>query len=196
MAKIYKPTDPMFYILLVLQWKCEGREVRERIEDLTNGEVTVGIRTLYDLLKRFSEEGSILKLERNWVINSYIITDYGREILRHGYELRKKQVEYYEMIEERKSEKECAEPSQDEIKLYSEAVDNAFTQQEMNGIVSLLKEVPEEKLPRYVDGSLAGRRYLYLVRKYCAMAIHAEQKQVTDRFAYLCKEITREIESR
>ena len=45
-------TEQMFYVLLTLREECCGTDVMARISNLTQGRVTVGPGTLYNLLVR------------------------------------------------------------------------------------------------------------------------------------------------
>ena len=57
-------TEQMFYILLCLNKECRGVDILEMVRTLTNGRVSIGSGTLYDLLEQFSEEGMINKDRR------------------------------------------------------------------------------------------------------------------------------------
>ena len=46
-------TEQMFYVLLTLREECCGTDVMARIANLTQGRVTVGPGTLYNLLDSF-----------------------------------------------------------------------------------------------------------------------------------------------
>ena len=46
-------TEQMYYVLLCLKEECCGTEILLRIEDMTQGRVTVGSGTLYNLLEEF-----------------------------------------------------------------------------------------------------------------------------------------------
>ena len=43
-------TEQMFYILLCLNRECRGAEILEMVRALTDGRVSIGSGTLYDLL--------------------------------------------------------------------------------------------------------------------------------------------------
>ena len=45
-------TEQMFYVLLCLEKECCGTQILLRIEEMTQGRVTVGSGTLYNLLEQ------------------------------------------------------------------------------------------------------------------------------------------------
>ena len=51
-------TEQMFYVLLTLREECCGTDVMARISNLTQGRVTVGPGTLYNLLDSFQAAGN------------------------------------------------------------------------------------------------------------------------------------------
>lgn len=78
-------TEQMFYVLLCLREECRGVDVLERVSALTEGRVTVGSGTLYDLLDLFVAEGMIAETATVGRRRSYRITDRGREMLAREY---------------------------------------------------------------------------------------------------------------
>ncbi len=54
-------TEQMFYVLLTLREECCGTDVMARISNLTQGRVTVGPGTLYNLLDSFQAAGWIME---------------------------------------------------------------------------------------------------------------------------------------
>ena len=76
-------TEQMFYVLLVLREECCGTDVMARIANLTQGRVTVGPGTLYNLLEQFAAEGYIVETKCEGRRRSYVLTEKGEERL-HG----------------------------------------------------------------------------------------------------------------
>ena len=54
-------TEQMFYILLCLRRERRGSDILEAVRALTEGRVTIGSGTLYDLLEQFLGAGVILE---------------------------------------------------------------------------------------------------------------------------------------
>ena len=54
-------TEQMFYVLLTLREECCGTDVMARISNLTQGRVSVGPGTLYNLLDSFQAAGWIME---------------------------------------------------------------------------------------------------------------------------------------
>ncbi len=79
-------TQQMFYVLLCLTKERCGIELLERIPQLTEGRVTVGSGTLYDLLEAFQQAGMIRETKCEGRRRSYEITPAGREKLAEEYE--------------------------------------------------------------------------------------------------------------
>lgn len=79
-------TEQMFYILLCLQTECYGIDIFERIAEMTEGRVTVGSGTLYNLLEQFLDAGMIREVRAEGRKRSYILTDSGKEILQKEYQ--------------------------------------------------------------------------------------------------------------
>ena len=75
-------TEQMFYVLLCLREECCGMDLMSRIRDLTDGRVTVGPGTLYNLLDQFSAEGYIVETKCEGRRRSYRLTLRGEELLR------------------------------------------------------------------------------------------------------------------
>ena len=48
-------TEQMFYILLCLRHECYGMDILDRVPAMTDGRVTVGSGTLYNLLEEFRQ---------------------------------------------------------------------------------------------------------------------------------------------
>lgn len=79
-------TQQMFYVLLCLQKERCGIELLELIPELTEGRVTVGSGTLYDLLEAFLEAGMIRETKCEGRRRSYVITPHGQNKLAEEYE--------------------------------------------------------------------------------------------------------------
>lgn len=75
-------TEQMFYVLLCLREECCGMDLMERIHLLTNGRVSVGPGTLYNLLEQFAAEGYIIETRCEGRRRSYVLTLAGEERLR------------------------------------------------------------------------------------------------------------------
>ena len=52
-------TEQMFYILLCLRKECCGMDIMEEVSRITEGRVSVGPGTLYNLLEQFLTAGMI-----------------------------------------------------------------------------------------------------------------------------------------
>lgn len=84
-AKFQTLTEQMFYILLCLHSECCGMDIMDRVPAMTNGRVSVGPGTLYNLLEQFLEAGMIRETKAEGRRRSYILTDKGRETLETEY---------------------------------------------------------------------------------------------------------------
>jgi DNA-binding PadR family transcriptional regulator len=78
-------TEQMFYILLCLRQECCGTDIMAQVNQLTNGRVSVGPGTLYNLLESFLEEGWIAGTKVEGRKRSYLITAAGRKALENEY---------------------------------------------------------------------------------------------------------------
>ena len=74
-------TEQMFYILLCLRQERCGIDILELVPTMTNGRVTVGSGTLYNLLEQFAAEGWIRETKVEGRRRSYLLTDRGRAVL-------------------------------------------------------------------------------------------------------------------
>lgn len=79
-------TEQMFYILLCLKNECCGMDIMDKVFDLTAGRVKIGSGTLYNLLEQFFGSGMIQQTKAEGRRRSYILTDYGEEILETEYQ--------------------------------------------------------------------------------------------------------------
>ena len=97
-AKFQTQTEQMFYILLCLRQECYGMDVLDRVPAMTNGRVSVGSGTLYNLLEQFLEAGMIRETKVEGRRRSYILTPYGQETLDREYRRITAQAEDYRRI--------------------------------------------------------------------------------------------------
>lgn len=79
-------TEQMFYILLCLKNECCGMDIMEKVSQMTNGRVSVGPGTLYNLLEQFTDAGMIRQTRAEGRRKSYVLTAKGREALAAEYE--------------------------------------------------------------------------------------------------------------
>ena len=79
-------TEQMYYVLLCLKEECCGTEILLRIEQMTQGRVTVGSGTLYNLLEEFLSSGMIEERRAEGRKRYYVLTDKGRTCLAQEYE--------------------------------------------------------------------------------------------------------------
>lgn len=79
-------TEQMFYILLCLQSECYGMDIMEKVHSMTNGRVSVGPGTLYNLLESFVRADMIRETKVEGRKRSYLITDTGLQALELEYE--------------------------------------------------------------------------------------------------------------
>ncbi len=88
-------TEQMFYILLCLINECCGMDIMEKVSHMTDGRVSVGPGTLYNLLEQFTEAGIIRLTKSEGRRKSYQLTKKGREILETEYERLNRQMADY-----------------------------------------------------------------------------------------------------
>lgn len=91
-------TEQMFYILLCLRQECCGMDILDRVPQMTEGRVSVGSGTLYNLLEQFLEEGFIRETRVEGRRRSYLLTEKGREVLRKEYDRIRTQALDYELV--------------------------------------------------------------------------------------------------
>ena len=89
-------TEQMYYILLCLRRECYGMDILDQIPAMTEGRVKVGSGTLYNLLEQFMECGMIRQTKVEGRKKSYILTEYGREVLEKEYERICRQAQDYD----------------------------------------------------------------------------------------------------
>jgi len=97
-AKFHTLTEQMFYILLCLKEECCGMDILDKVPAMTNGRVTVGSGTLYNLLEQFLEEEFIKETRVEGRRRSYIITAKGKEMLDKEYARLLAQIADYNII--------------------------------------------------------------------------------------------------
>ena len=97
-AKFQTLTEQMFYILLCLHSECCGMDIMDRVPAMTNGRVSVGPGTLYNLLEQFLESEMIRETKSEGRRRSYILTDKGRETLKTEYARLRTLAQDYDMI--------------------------------------------------------------------------------------------------
>jgi len=100
-AKFQTLTEQMFYILLCLKNECCGTDIMDKVSSMTAGRVKIGSGTLYNLLEQFFESGMIRQTKAEGRRRSYILTDYGKEILETEYQRLQWQMADYKRIMER-----------------------------------------------------------------------------------------------
>lgn len=95
-ARFKTLTEQMFYILLCLDQECCGADILELVRAMTEGRVSIGSGTLYDLLEQFLSEGMIRETRAEGRRRSYIITSRGRERLAEEHSRLLRQIRDYE----------------------------------------------------------------------------------------------------
>lgn len=70
-----------------------------------------------------------------------------------------------------------------------------FTLAEIKQLYSTLRFVPKERMP-YVTGAPITAMYCYLQEKYAALNAHAEQNDISHRFAYLVKMVKNDADQK
>ena len=85
-AKFQTLTEQMFYVLLCLKNECYGMDILDRVPSMTDGRVNVGSGTLYNLLEQFLDAGMIRETKVEGRKRSYLLTDYGREVVKKEYD--------------------------------------------------------------------------------------------------------------
>ena len=94
-VKFQTLTEQMFYILLCLREECCGMDILDKVPAMTQGRVSVGSGTLYDLLERFCEAGMIRETRVEGRKRSYILMPKGAQLLEKEYERIRAQAEDY-----------------------------------------------------------------------------------------------------
>ena len=97
-AKFQTLTEQMYYILLCLVTECCGIDIMDKVPAMTDGRVSVGSGTLYNLLEQFLDAGMIRETKAEGRRRSYILTDKGREALDAERERLERQLADYHRI--------------------------------------------------------------------------------------------------
>ena len=97
-AKFQTLTEQMFYILLCLREECCGMDILDRVPAMTDGRVSVGSGTLYNLLEEFCQAGMIRETKVEGRKRSYLLNAYCRQTLDKEYERIRAQAKDYEAI--------------------------------------------------------------------------------------------------
>lgn len=91
-------TEQMFYVLLCLHEEGCGSEISDRIRSMTQGRVSIGSGTLYDLLEQFTSAGMIIETKCVGRRRSYSLTQKGESLLSAEYQRLRSQAADYERI--------------------------------------------------------------------------------------------------
>lgn len=86
-------SEPMYYVLLSLTRECCGAEIMQEVRILSGNRVTVGPGTLYTMLAKFLESDIITETAVSGCRKTYLITDYGKMLLREEYRRLKEMLE-------------------------------------------------------------------------------------------------------
>jgi len=78
-------SEPMYYVLLALTGECCGVDIINKVENISGNRVVVGPGTVYAMLDKFVKNGVIRETACQGRKRSYIITEYGWELLRTEY---------------------------------------------------------------------------------------------------------------
>ncbi|GAA0744728.1 PadR family transcriptional regulator [Clostridium oceanicum] len=90
-------TDSAFYILASVIEENHGYLIMKTVEELTNGEVTIGPASLYTTIKKLLKAGLIeLKSEKHQNKKTYKITNLGKEMLLKEIDRKKQMVKFAE----------------------------------------------------------------------------------------------------
>ena len=89
-------TEQMFYVLLCLTEERCGMDMLQLIPEMTDGRVTIGSGTLYDLLDQFLDAGLIRETKREGRRRSYKISANGIDLLKKEYSRICAQISDYE----------------------------------------------------------------------------------------------------
>ncbi|MGI6733327.1 MAG: PadR family transcriptional regulator [Anaerovoracaceae bacterium] len=91
-------TEQMFYTLLCFRNECCGVDVMEKTKEITQGRVSIGPGTLYNLIDQFLDAGLIRKVGAEGRRINYILTKKGEEALSEECDRLKKQIDDYENV--------------------------------------------------------------------------------------------------
>jgi DNA-binding PadR family transcriptional regulator len=84
--KFHTLTEQMFYILLCLKSECYGQDILDRVPSMTNGRVSVGSGTLYNLLEQFLNADMIRETKVEGRRRTYVLTGKGKEMMEKEYD--------------------------------------------------------------------------------------------------------------
>ncbi|ELK47198.1 PadR family transcriptional regulator [Halobacillus sp. BAB-2008] len=80
--RFYMPmTETSFYILFTLRNEMHGYSIMKYVNDLTEGEISLGAGTVYTSLSKMEKDGLIVLAKTESNRKFYKITDLGLEIL-------------------------------------------------------------------------------------------------------------------
>ena len=91
-------TEQMFYILLCLNRERRGVDILDAVRSMTEGRVSIGSGTLYDLLEQFLAEEMIRQTHSIGRRRSYLITEKGRRMLELEYDRIRHQADDYRRV--------------------------------------------------------------------------------------------------
>lgn len=75
-------SEPMYYVLLALMNECCGIDIMNKVSELSGGRIVVGPGTVYAMLDKFVKSGVIWMTMCEGRKKTYLITDYGVELLK------------------------------------------------------------------------------------------------------------------
>ena len=80
--KVYVPmTETGFYILLCLTEEMHGYSIVQKVQSLTDGEISLSPGTMYGSLSKMEKDGLICFVREENKRKVYVITALGREVL-------------------------------------------------------------------------------------------------------------------
>lgn len=80
--KVYVPmTETSFYILFCLQKENHGYGIGKQVQEMTNGEISIGAGTMYGSLSKMEKDGLIKFVREQDKRKVYITTELGKEVL-------------------------------------------------------------------------------------------------------------------
>ena len=88
-------TEQMFYILLSLEEEYCGIDIMDKIQNMTDGRISVGSGTLYTILGEFEKNNLIRETAVEGRKRSYIITQEGQKLLSNEIARLSQQLEDY-----------------------------------------------------------------------------------------------------
>ena len=91
-------TEQMFYILLCLRQEQCGSDIMARVTALTEGRVSIGPGTLYNLLEQFLDAGYIRETKVEGRRRSYLLTQAGETALAEERRRLQAQIDDYDRL--------------------------------------------------------------------------------------------------